>query len=89
MHGLFWAKDFLQNAEQFGKSRNERILSIAHKLAELGHGLSYSSEFSALSDSGKDTHELCSTIDSGKDEASSTILNEEEGYVLVDRDDLV
>jgi len=89
MHGLFWAKDFLQNAEQFGKSRNERILSIAHKFAELGHGLSYSSEFSALSDTGKDTHELCSTIDSGKDEASSTILNKEEEYVLVDRDDLV
>jgi hypothetical protein len=47
MQGPFWAKNFLQNAEQFGKSRNERILSLAHKLAELGHGLSYSSNFSS------------------------------------------
>ena len=39
IQGPFWAKNFLQNAEQFGKSRNKRILSLAHKLAELGHGL--------------------------------------------------
>jgi hypothetical protein len=86
MHGLFWAQHFLQNAGQFGKPRNERIFYLAHKLAELGHGLNYNSEFSALSNTGKDIHEPCLTIDSRKDEAS--MLSEEE-YVLVDRDDLV